>query len=375
MFAQRLLYSALLAAALGLAPAATGSEPAGRKAAPMTWEDARVALRAAGAMIAKQQFKPADGYLCYYQKRLGAPYRKMISDARKRIAALARKSKSLDDYHLKGRQAALCMQLGAYRPALKLGREIRKLRPADSAGYAGHLGWCLLELGRIKEARREEKSHPASVDAKQLKLAGRLDSGGAPVSVLIEYVRGHYLRDRGDRLGALDRLSVALRKFHRGKARLEIYAEMFKQFRELSDPRGLRSCEERLLADFAGDSAARSVVHMARGQRAAKKKNYDRAVAALAEVMSAERREPDAGTPARAFMNRLHRAAMLASECSEKNGDLKRAHDYAIAARDHYKPWKQTGAKAAIALRRLNTRIRELAARRDQAGATTPPSP
>ncbi len=375
MTAQQLRYTALLAAFLGITSGIRGAEPPARQYKPMDWQEARAALRAAGSLVAKKEFKPADGYLSYYQQELSAPYKKLISAARLRIAAFAKKTEGLDEYEFKGQLAALCMQLGAHRPALQLAGEIRKLRPGDPRGYTEHEPWCLLETGRVKEAAREYKRRPRLSGDRQLELAAKLHSGRDGADVLIAYVQEHYVRARGDHLGALDKLTVSLGRPHSSAARVAIYTQIFGCLAALKDSRGLAALEKRFLKRFSRNQVAASVVHMHRARRAAGKQDYDSAVSSLAEVMSAEVRPGRTDALTRAFVDRRHRAALLASEYCEKRKYLQRALDYAVAARDEYKPWRKTGANAAIAARQLAVRVRELTSRLAQARAKREPKP
>jgi len=375
MPAPKLICLLMLTLLPGTVIAAPGAERRADRHKPMAWQDARAALRAAGALAAAGEFKPADGYLSYYQQELPSPYRERIASARVRIAGVATKVKGLDRYELKGRLAALCMALGAYRPALELAREVRKLKPEDPRGYAQHLPWCLLEYGRLKEAAREYKRKALPSGKRQLELATRLRAGRDGADTVIAYVEEHYLRARKDYLGALDRLSLSIVRPHGKAARVMIHEKIFSCFAALGDARGMAVWEKRFLKEFAQDPLAASVVHMNRARRAARIRDYDSAVSLLAEIMSAE--VPSGGGDAltRAFIDRRHRAALLASQYCEKKQDLRRALEYAVSARDDYKPWSRKGAAAAIAARKLAVRIRDLSARLARAGKAQGPKP
>jgi hypothetical protein len=354
---------------LALLPAATATSGE-RAAQPASeeWLETRVALRSAAGLVAAGQYRAADGYLDYYAERVGKPYSGMIAAARKSLAELQAKSPRLDAYQLKGLQIGLCLDLGDHRHALRLCRQVRRMRPRDPAGHSRYMGWCLLEAGQVREARLERSRHPELLSEKELKLAARLHSGQDHAAVVLEYVREHYLRKRGDRLAALERLTVALGRPHRGQARLDVYAAIFDQFREINDERGLVRWEDRLLADFPDDAMARSAVHMARGKRAAAGGDYALAVSEMAEVTSAELRRGADARLVGAFVDRRHRAALLASDYCEQARDWQRAYDYAVSARDEYPPRRRSGGGAQLARDRLNERIRWLAARLKKAG-------
>jgi hypothetical protein len=340
---------------------------------PEGWERARSSYRAAGDLVGRGELRGAEAYLSYCAGELPREYRGRTRDLAKQVKALAAKRKSLDKYDLSGELSRLCLRLGAYAQSLRLAREARKRFAGDPGGHTAHLAWCLIEAGKFKAARAELKRRGGNSDSlkRQLDLAERLAAKPHEAELVLEYVREHYLAARGDHLGALDRLTLALSGYHSDKVRrLALYAAVFSSLESLGDSKALKAWEDRLLTEFPRDRGARSRVQLARGIRALKRKDPVAAVDQLTRVLAVEVRTGGKGPrPPADYLDRRHRAALLIADCHELRKDYAGAHRWAVAARDRYKPGITTGARAAIASRRLAKRIRDLAEKVSEASA------
>lgn len=357
MGSRRKALLVLVALLLGLAsgsPAMSGEAPK-----PDAWEEARMSFRAAGELISKGRYADAKGYLDYCREWLPAPYGKMAAAFKKRLTKLVGTGSVPADYRLKGRMAALCLDMGDYPGALKLALETRKLSLRDPQRYTRYVAWCYLETGDARKARAEYRrgTVPREQADKHLKLAAGYAASPRDRRAVVKFVEEHYIKARGDHLGALDALSRVLPYTWGREARLGLYRRVFKSLSALGDEGGLFAWEERLLADFGKEPAARAGVHLARGRRAHRKRRYDRAIAESRKAL-AEKAEGD--KPADSLRNHWHEAARLISECYEAKRDYRLACDYALAARDKYKPAAKSGALARMAAGSLEKRIGKL---------------
>ncbi len=357
MGSRRNVLPVLAALLLGMAqggPARSGEAPK-----PDGWEKARMGFRAAGELISKGRYADAKGYLDYCRDQLPAPYGKTAAAFKKRLTKLVGTGSVPAGYLLKGRLAGLCLDMGDYAGALGLALQTRKLSLRDPQGYTRYVAWCYLETGDARKARAEYRrgAVPREPADKHLKLAAEYAAKPRDSRAVVKFVEEHYLKARGDHLGALDALSRVLPYTWGREARLGLYRRLFSSLAALGDEGGLFAWEERLLADFGKEPAARAGVHLARARRAHRKRQSDRAIA---ESKKALAEKAEGGKPTAALLNHWHGAARLISECCEAKRDYRLAYEYALAARYKYRPAARTGALARMAAGALEKRIGKL---------------